>query len=64
MKKLHSNLKWKTLVERANKKAGFEKYRIEPGGIFELSKSYNAYLFQMSFHPNNKQDFVEQEEAI
>jgi hypothetical protein len=43
--KIHANLKWTTIVNRLNKKAGFEKYRYDSAykKIYELNN--NAYFF-------------------
>ena len=46
--KLHANLKWDTLITRANKNAKYEKYRDDGyGSIYEYSHELRAYLFLM-----------------
>lgn len=45
--KLHTKLKWETIINRLNKQAGYERFRYNDayGDISEYSKDHNAWLF-------------------
>jgi len=43
--KIHAKLNWSTIIDRLNKAAGENKYRLDNcGSIYEFNKSQNAYV--------------------
>ena len=51
--KLHERLKFDTIVSRANKYVGYEKFRSLNSSIYELNKETNSYVR----FTNNKHEF-------
>lgn len=58
--KIHANLKWSTIISRANKLAGFDKFRYDTAysSIYIYSSAHNAYLF-IANTLFNKENFIE-----